>query len=44
MRFKNGFKGKFGAHASPKELIKVSAIPYLGIGKPDRKKLADDNA
>jgi O-succinylbenzoic acid--CoA ligase len=37
-------KGKFGAHASPKELIKVSAIPYLGIGKPDRKKLADDNA
>jgi O-succinylbenzoic acid--CoA ligase len=37
-------RGKFGAHASPKELIKVSAIPYLGIGKPDRKKLADDNA
>jgi O-succinylbenzoic acid--CoA ligase len=37
-------KQKFGAHASPKELIKVSAIPYLGIGKPDRKKLADDHA
>ena len=37
-------KEKFGAHASPKQLFKISAIPYLGIGKPDRKKLADDNA
>ena len=37
-------KEKFGAHASPKHLFKISAIPYLGIGKPDRKKLANDNA
>ena len=37
-------KNKFGAHASPKQLVKLSAIPYLSIGKPDRKRLADDNA
>ena len=37
-------KNQFGAHASPKRLVKLSAIPYLGIGKPDRKRLADDNA
>lgn len=37
-------KERFGAHASPKELIKVSAIPYLAIGKPDRRKLSDDHA
>jgi O-succinylbenzoic acid--CoA ligase len=37
-------KQKFGAHASPKEMFKVSSIPYLALGKPDRKKLADDNA
>ncbi|MBU3692700.1 MAG: AMP-binding protein [Candidatus Nanopelagicaceae bacterium] len=37
-------KEKFGAHASPKQLYKIAAIPYLGIGKPDRKKLANDHA
>ncbi len=37
-------KERFGAHASPKELFKVACIPYLAIGKPDRKKLADDHA
>ena len=37
-------KEKFGAHTSPKQLFKVAAIPYLGIGKPDRKKLANDHA
>lgn len=37
-------KERFGAHASPKELFKVASIPYLAIGKPDRKKLADDHA
>jgi O-succinylbenzoic acid--CoA ligase len=37
-------KKQFGAHASPKQVFKVAAIPYLGIGKPDRKKLADDHA
>jgi O-succinylbenzoic acid--CoA ligase len=35
---------RFGSHASPKELVKVSNIPYLSIGKPDRKKLSDDNS
>jgi len=37
-------KKKFGAHASPKEMFKVESIPYLALGKPDRKKLADDYA
>ena len=37
-------KEKFGAHASPKQLFKLTAIPYLSIGKPDRKKLANDHA
>jgi O-succinylbenzoic acid--CoA ligase len=37
-------KKKFGAHASPKEMFKVASIPYLALGKPDRKKLADDHA
>ena len=37
-------KERFGAHASPKELFKVASIPYLAIGKPDRKKLADDHS
>jgi O-succinylbenzoic acid--CoA ligase len=37
-------KEKFGAHTSPKQLVKLTAIPYLGIGKPDRKKLANDHA
>ena len=37
-------KTKFGGHASPKELIKVDEIPYLALGKPDRKRLANDNA
>ena len=37
-------KEKFGAHASPKQLFRIAAIPYLGIGKPDRKKLANDHA
>jgi O-succinylbenzoic acid--CoA ligase len=37
-------KKKFGAHASPKEMFKVLSIPYLALGKPDRKKLADDHA
>lgn len=32
---------KFGSHASPKELMKVVQIPYLSIGKPDRRKLSD---
>jgi O-succinylbenzoic acid--CoA ligase len=36
-------KEKFGAHASPKQLFKIAAIPYLGIGKPDRRKLANDH-
>ncbi|GBL22915.1 hypothetical protein EMGBS5_09090 [Clavibacter sp.] len=35
---------KFGSHASPKELVRVSNIPYLTIGKPDRRKLSDDNS
>jgi O-succinylbenzoic acid--CoA ligase len=37
-------KKKFGAHASPKVMFKVTSIPYLALGKPDRKKLADDHA
>jgi len=37
-------KAKFGNHASPKELINVTSIPYLALGKPDRKQLANDNA
>jgi O-succinylbenzoic acid--CoA ligase len=40
----DSLKQKFGAHASPKELFKVSTIPYLSLGKPDRKKLAHDHA
>jgi O-succinylbenzoic acid--CoA ligase len=35
---------RFGSHASPKELVRVSDIPYLSLGKPDRKKLSDDNS
>ena len=35
-------KSEFGKHASPKELITIASIPYLSIGKPDRRKLADD--
>jgi O-succinylbenzoic acid--CoA ligase len=35
---------RFGSHASPKELVRVSNIPYLSLGKPDRKKLSDDNS
>jgi len=37
-------KAKFGEHVAPKKLLKISKIPYLSIGKPDRKKLANDNA
>jgi O-succinylbenzoic acid--CoA ligase len=37
-------KSNFGAHAAPKELVKVESIPYLSIGKPDRKRLANANA
>ena len=37
-------KERFGSHVSPKELITVPEIPYLSIGKPDRKKLAHDHA
>ena len=37
-------KLRFGPHVSPKEIIRVDSIPYVGIGKPDRKKLANDNA
>ena len=37
-------KNHFGDHVSPKEVITVSAIPYLSIGKVDRKKLANDLA
>jgi len=35
---------KFGSHASPKELVIVSNIPYLPIGKPDRRKLSNDHS
>jgi O-succinylbenzoic acid--CoA ligase len=42
--FQDRLKQKFGAHASPKEIFKVPSIPYLALGKPDRKKLADDYA
>ena len=37
-------KERFGSHASPKEILKVDEIPYLSIGKPDRKRLANDNS
>ncbi len=37
-------KERFGNHAAPKELFQVEEIPYLSIGKPDRKKLARDHA
>jgi O-succinylbenzoic acid--CoA ligase len=40
----NKLKSKFGSHASPKEVHTVSTIPYLAIGKPDRKRLANDFA
>jgi len=40
----NKLKSKFGSHVSPKEVHTVSAIPYLSIGKPDRKRLANDFA
>ncbi len=40
----NKLKSKFGGHAAPKELIKVDVIPYLALGKPDRKRLANDYA
>ena len=36
-------KNEFGRTASPKEVIFLDEIPYLSIGKPDRKKLADDD-
>jgi len=35
---------RFGSHASPKELVRVSNIPYLSLGKPDRRKLSDDHS
>ena len=35
---------RFGSHTSPKELVRVSNIPYLSLGKPDRRKLSDDNS
>ena len=44
LNIQSKLKEKFGAHTSPKQLVKVAAIPYLGIGKPDRKKLANDHA
>jgi O-succinylbenzoic acid--CoA ligase len=31
----------FGSHVSPKEIVRVPSIPTTGIGKPDRKKLAE---
>ena len=34
-------KERFGSHASPKEIVRVPSIPTTGIGKPDRKKLAE---
>ena len=37
-------KSHFGSHVTPKEIMTVSSIPYLSIGKVDRKKLADDLA
>ena len=37
-------KSKFGGHAAPKELHRVTEIPYLALGKPDRKRLANDYA
>ena len=37
-------KSNFGSHAAPKELLKISSIPYLALGKPDRKRLADANS
>ncbi|MBU3716626.1 MAG: AMP-binding protein [Candidatus Nanopelagicaceae bacterium] len=38
----NKLKSKFGGYAAPKELIRVNEIPYLALGKPDRKRLAND--
>ncbi len=38
----NKLKAQFGNHASPKEVHTVSSIPYLALGKPDRKRLAND--
>ena len=40
----NKLKAKFGSHASPKEVHTVKTIPYLELGKPDRKRLANDFA
>jgi len=37
-------KARFGNHATPKEVHTVNAIPYLALGKPDRKRLANDFA
>jgi O-succinylbenzoic acid--CoA ligase len=37
-------KSQFGSHAAPKELLKLDSIPYLSIGKPDRRRLADANS
>ena len=37
-------KERFGSHVSPKEILSVKEIPYLSIGKPDRKRLANDNS
>ena len=37
-------KERFGNHAAPKEIHTVNVIPYLSLGKPDRKRLANDFA
>jgi len=37
-------KARFGNHAAPKEIHTVNVIPYLSLGKPDRKRLANDFA
>ena len=37
-------KARFGGHAAPKEIVTLKEIPYLALGKPDRKKLASDHA
>lgn len=35
-------KREFGRHASPKEILYLEEIPYLALGKPDRKRLEND--
>ena len=37
-------KAHFGSHAAAKEVFKLNEIPYLALGKPDRKKLAHDHS